>query len=137
LERYKPDVMLTAISYTRVSTSKQGQSGLGLEAQQAAIEAFCAQHGYEIAARCNSVRSTASGTTWRTSLRSFIGPSDNPAPALLRSADYAEAFGCVMAGRFLGHRGSPICKGGLRQPAILQTGALSRQGSSSFTAPAV
>src|SRR6478672_7232835 len=48
-------IMLAAISYTRVSTSKQGQSGLGLEAQQAAIDAFCAQHGYEIAARYSEV----------------------------------------------------------------------------------
>ena len=47
--------MLTAISYTRVSTSKQGQSGLGLEAQQVAIDAFCAQYGYEIAARYSEV----------------------------------------------------------------------------------
>jgi DNA invertase Pin-like site-specific DNA recombinase len=47
--------MLTAICYTRVSTSKQGQSGLSLEAQQAAIDAFCAQHGYEVAARYSEV----------------------------------------------------------------------------------
>jgi DNA invertase Pin-like site-specific DNA recombinase len=34
-----------AIPYYRVSTQKQGRSGLGLEAQQADVEAFCQQHG--------------------------------------------------------------------------------------------
>jgi DNA invertase Pin-like site-specific DNA recombinase len=47
--------MPSAISYTRVSTAKQGQSGLGLEAQQAAIEAFCAQYGFDIRARYTEV----------------------------------------------------------------------------------
>jgi len=47
--------MPTAISYTRVSTSKQGQSGLGLEGQQAAIDAFCAQYGFDIVGRYTEV----------------------------------------------------------------------------------
>lgn len=37
-----------AIAYYRVSTAKQGASGLGLEAQQAAVEQFCKQRGYQL-----------------------------------------------------------------------------------------
>ena len=35
--------------------AKQGRSGLGLEAQQAAIKTFCAQHGYKIEAEYREV----------------------------------------------------------------------------------
>jgi DNA invertase Pin-like site-specific DNA recombinase len=37
------------IAYYRVSTERQGKSGLGLEAQQAAVERFAAAEGLEIA----------------------------------------------------------------------------------------
>lgn len=42
--------MATAIGYTRVSTSEQERSGLGLAAQRSAIEAFAAAEGFEISA---------------------------------------------------------------------------------------
>lgn len=47
--------MRPAVSYIRVSKPKQGRSGLSLEAQQAAIKAFCAQHGYMIEAEYREV----------------------------------------------------------------------------------
>jgi len=40
--------MKTAIAYIRVSDVKQGKSGLGLEAQTAAIIAFCKAEGFDI-----------------------------------------------------------------------------------------
>ena len=41
--------MTTAIGYVRVSTSAQGRSGLGLEAQRAAIARFASAEGLEVA----------------------------------------------------------------------------------------
>ncbi|MGA7247867.1 MAG: recombinase family protein, partial [Candidatus Cybelea sp.] len=40
--------MKKAVSYLRVSTQRQGASGLGVEAQRSAVEAFCRSHGYRI-----------------------------------------------------------------------------------------
>ena len=42
--------MRPLISYLRVSTAKQGKSGLGIEAQRSAMEAFAkALHAAEVA----------------------------------------------------------------------------------------
>ncbi len=42
--------MTKAVAYYRVSTAKQGASGLGLDAQRAAVEALCSTRGWEIIA---------------------------------------------------------------------------------------
>lgn len=39
-----------AVAYYRVSTRRQGESGLGMEAQQAAVEAFCQARGLDLIA---------------------------------------------------------------------------------------
>lgn len=45
------------IAYYRVSTAKQGRSGLGLEGQQAAVDAFVARRGCEMQATYTEVES--------------------------------------------------------------------------------
>lgn len=42
--------MKSVVSYLRVSTAKQGRSGLGIEAQRAAIARFCEAEGFTIVA---------------------------------------------------------------------------------------
>ena len=42
--------MTDAIMYCRVSTSRQGRSGLGLDAQKSAVASFASQHGFRLAA---------------------------------------------------------------------------------------
>jgi DNA invertase Pin-like site-specific DNA recombinase len=41
-------MMKTAIAYYRVSTQRQGRSGLGIEAQKAAVGRFAEQEGFEL-----------------------------------------------------------------------------------------
>jgi len=40
--------MPTAVSYLRVSTARQGRSGLGLEAQRAAVARFAEAEGFDL-----------------------------------------------------------------------------------------
>lgn len=50
--------MKQAIAYYRVSTSRQGRSGLGLEAQQAAVEQYCLSNDFALIADVVEVQST-------------------------------------------------------------------------------
>ena len=45
------------IAYERVSTARQGASGLGLEAQRQAIDGFAGSRGAEVLARSTEVES--------------------------------------------------------------------------------
>lgn len=50
--------MKQVIAYYRVSTQRQGRSGLGLEAQQNAVLNYCKLSGYEVIREVNEVKST-------------------------------------------------------------------------------
>ena len=64
--------MKSAVIYRRVSTSEQGKSGLGLEAQASALARFCATEGFEIAASFNDVGSGKLGLEGRPGLTAAL-----------------------------------------------------------------
>lgn len=64
--------MNTAIALTRVSTSEQGKSGLGLAAQEAAIRNFAAAEGFDLVEVFSEVASGAQGIDEREGLRSAL-----------------------------------------------------------------
>lgn len=53
--------MKQAIAYYRVSTQRQGKSGLGLEAQQNAVKNYCQLNAYDIIREVIEVKSTRKG----------------------------------------------------------------------------
>src|SRR4051812_8345401 len=55
--RGRPPTPCYAVGLYRVSTAEQGQSGLGLEAQQASVRAFVAAQGWTLVAEFSDVAS--------------------------------------------------------------------------------
>ena len=51
-----------AVGYVRVSTDMQAAEGMSLEAQQAAIEGYCAIHGIKLVKLCKDVMSGGKDT---------------------------------------------------------------------------
>lgn len=64
--------MKSAVIYRRVSTSEQGKSGLGLEAQASAVARFCVTEGFEIAASFDDVGSGKLGLEGRPGLSAAL-----------------------------------------------------------------
>ena len=64
--------MKHAIALTRVSTSEQGKSGLGLAAQEAAIRSFASAEGFDIVEVVEEVASGKLGLADREGLRNAL-----------------------------------------------------------------
>jgi DNA invertase Pin-like site-specific DNA recombinase len=75
--------MKPAIAYIRVSTTKQGKSGLGLEAQEAALARFAESEGF---AYLQTFSETESGKRATTIDPSFRLPLRQPARLARRSS---------------------------------------------------
>ena len=60
------------VIYRRVSTSEQGKSGLGLEAQASAMTRFCEAEGFEVAASFDDVGSGKLGLEGRPGLSAAL-----------------------------------------------------------------
>lgn len=80
--------MKTAIAYIRVSTQKQGKSGLGLEAQQALIKRFADQEGITITQSFVEVQSGKDDDTRRPQLSAALAAARKAkAPVIVAKLD--------------------------------------------------
>jgi len=103
--------MSPLIAYYRVSTQKQGRSGLGLEGQRAAVKAFAAAEGFEIIAEFTEIE-TGKGSDALTKR-----------PKLLAALAHAKRDGAsvIVAGAYGHSRFRELILGGMTQHLITQT----------------
>jgi DNA invertase Pin-like site-specific DNA recombinase len=82
--------MRPAIAYIRVSTARQSKSGLGLEAQQAALARFASAEGFEIRATFSEAESGKRDDEHRPELRKALDAASKlgkNAPILVAKLD--------------------------------------------------
>lgn len=80
--------MRAAIAYIRVSTARQGKSGLGLEAQQAALAKFAAAEGFEIVETLSETESGKRDDDRRPALNNALSAARKlKAPILVAKLD--------------------------------------------------
>jgi DNA invertase Pin-like site-specific DNA recombinase len=80
--------MREAIGYIRVSTARQGKSGLGLEAQQASLARFAAAEGFNIIATYSETESGKRDDDQRPELAAALeAAKEHDAPVLVAKLD--------------------------------------------------
>jgi DNA invertase Pin-like site-specific DNA recombinase len=85
---YRGFFMTRAIGYTRVSTAEQGRSGLGLDAQRAAIQSFAEREGLTIVAWHSDTLSGKGSDAERPGLAAALhGAKRSRGPVLVSKLD--------------------------------------------------
>ena len=103
--------MKQAVIYRRVSTSEQGKSGKGLEAQASALARFCAAEGFEAMADFEEVASGKLGLEGRTGLTAALAKAARlKCPVIVSKLDRLSRDVAFISG--LMARGVPFICGG-------------------------
>ena len=84
--------MANAIAYYRVSTKKQGQSGLGLQAQQTAVESYAANDGLTLVDSFTEVETGTNKRTRPTLQAAMKAAKKNDAVLLIAKLDRLAMF---------------------------------------------
>jgi hypothetical protein len=105
--------MKQAVAYVRVSTGRQGKSGLGLEAQRAAIQAFAAGEGIEVAAWFTEVETGKRGAAANAREADAFASNLSPVVRLIQAAGVTSLRGIADA---LNARGVATPRGGQWHP---------------------
>lgn len=102
---------MNAIAYTRVSTTDQAESGAGLAAQTAAIEAYAKRHGLTITATFEDAGiSGAAGLEDRPGLAAAIGSLRRGDVLLIAKRDRLgrDVLNVMMAEKVIAKRGASV-----------------------------
>ena len=85
---FRGSIMRDAIAYIRVSTARQGKSGLGLEAQQAALARFADAEGFKVIATYSETESGKRDDDRRPELAAALKAArERAAPVLVAKLD--------------------------------------------------